>query len=154
MTSTLIMVPIDLCENMKKISPYLSFNGHCLEAMEFYRNCLGGDLHLQTVGDSPLSSSMPANMKDTIVHAVLRIRDLEIMGSDLAVDDGLQKGNSISIMLDCSSEKEIHDYYNKLAAGGDATHPVHISFWGALFGDLVDKFGNHWLLHFDSRLSN
>jgi PhnB protein len=23
------------------------------------------------------------------------------------------------------------------------------TFWGALFGDLIDKFGNRWLLHYD-----
>lgn len=136
---------------MKKITPYLSFNGRCREAMEFYQQCLGGELHMQTVGESPLSASMPANMKNTIVHASLRIREIEIMGSDMAGDHGLQKGNSISIMMDCSSEKEIHEFYSQLANGGEATHPVHVSFWGALFGDLVDKFGNHWLLHFDSR---
>lgn len=151
MTITLFSGPADLCERMKKIAPYLSFNGHCREAMEFYQQCLGGELHLQTVGDSPLSDSMPAHMKDTIVHALLRFRQMEIMGSDMAGENGLQKGNAISMMLDCSSENEIHEIYTKLAAGGEATHPVHVSFWGALFGDLVDKFGHHWLLHFDNR---
>ena len=136
---------------MKKITPYLSFNGQCRDAMEFYRECLGGELHLQTVGDSPLSDTMPEAMKNTIVHALLRIRDLEIMGSDLAGDHGVQRGNAVSIMLDCSSESEIQDFYHKLSTGGEATHPLHVSFWGALFGDLVDKFGNHWLLHFDNR---
>lgn len=153
MTGARISFPAELCKTMKKISPYLSFNGQCREAMEFYRDCLGGELHFQTVGDSPLSSSMPADMKDTIVHAQLSIRDINIMGSDLAGDHGIQKGNSVSIMLDCSSEKEINECYQQLAAGGEATHPVHVSFWGALFGDLVDKFGNHWLLHFDNRSS-
>lgn len=154
MTSPGINTPADLCASMKKLSPYLSFNGQCREAMEFYRDCLGGELHLQTVGDSPRSSSMPAHMKETIVHALLRIRDIEIMGSDMAGENGIQKGNSISIMLDCSSEKQLHDYYQQLSDGGEATHPIHLSFWGALFGDLVDKYGNHWLLHFDNRQTN
>lgn len=122
--------------------------------MEFYQRCLGGELHIQTVGDSPLSATMPANMKNKIVHALLRIREIEIMGTDMAGDQGIQNGNSISMMLDCSSENEIHKFYIQLAAGGEATHPVHLSFWGALFGDLVDKFGIHWMLHFDSRQSN
>lgn len=89
MTSTGFNPGTEICIRMKKITPYLSFNGQCRDAMEFYRECLGGELHLQTVGDSPLSDTMPEAMKNTIVHALLRIRDLEIMGSDLAGDHGV-----------------------------------------------------------------
>ena len=28
-------------------------------------------------------------------------------------------------------------------------HSLENTFWGALFGGLTDRFGNHWLLHFD-----
>jgi PhnB protein len=71
------------------------------------------------------------------------------MGSDMVSEQGLIKGNSVSLMLNCSSEEEVRACYDKLSAGGQATHPLHVTFWGALFGDLTDKFGNHWLLHFD-----
>jgi len=39
--------------------------------------------------------------------------------------------------------------YAKLSKGGKAEHPPQNTFWGALFGDLTDKYGNHWLLNFD-----
>lgn len=137
---------------MTRIHSYLTFNGNCREAMTFYQQCLGGRLEMQTIGDSPLSGKMPEEIKKNIVHSTL-IRDgLVIMGSDMVSEKGLVKGNSVSLMLDCSSEEEIRECYAKLAAGGEATHPLHISFWGALFGDLTDKYGNQWLLHFDSRL--
>jgi PhnB protein len=32
--------------------------------------------------------------------------------------------------------------------GGTADHPLENTFWGALFGGLTDKFGNHWLLNY------
>jgi PhnB protein len=64
-------------------------------------------------------------------------------------EKGLIKGTAVSLMLNCSSEEEIKDYYSKLSEGGEPTHPLEISFWGALFGDLTDKYGNQWLLHFD-----
>ena len=47
-----------------------------------------------------------------------------------------------------NSEEEIHRYYKKLSSGGNEDHPLENTFWGAVFGDLTDKFGNHWLLHF------
>ena len=72
------------------------------------------------------------------------------MASDMVGEKGLIKGNSVSLMLNCSNEKEIRNYYEKLSEGGEATHPLEKTFWGALFGDLVDKFGNHWLLHYQT----
>ncbi len=134
---------------MAVINSYLSFNGNCREAMTFYKDCLGGKLTLQTIGESPLADKMPPQMKESIVHATLIKGDLVLMASDMIGEKGLLKGNAVSLMLNCETEKEIKKYYAKLSAGGHATHPLQISFWGALFGDLTDKFGNQWLLHFD-----
>ena len=118
--------------------------------MTFYKDCIGGALVLQTVGESPLSEKMPEQMKDCILHATLTNGGVVIMASDMVAEKGLIKGNAVSLMLDCDSEEEIKATYNKLANGGQATHPLENSFWGALFGDLTDKYGNQWLLHYDN----
>lgn len=134
-----------------QINSYLTFNGNCREAMLFYRECLGGHLVLQTVGESPLAANMPAKMKNSILHATLTRGPLVMMASDMVGENGLVKGNAVSLMLQCCSEKEITEFYLKLSSGGEATHPLATSFWGALFGGLVDKYGHHWLLHFDKK---
>jgi PhnB protein len=134
---------------MTQINSYLTFNGNCSEAMTFYKDCLGGELSFQKIGESPLADKMPPKMKDCILHATLTNGALVIMASDMVGEKGLIKGTAVSLMLNCSSEKEIRDLYETLSAGGEQTHPLEVSFWGALFGDLTDKFGNHWLLHFD-----
>jgi PhnB protein len=117
--------------------------------MSFYRDCLGGELSFQTIGESPLASKMPPQMKDCILHATLVNKNLVLMGSDMVPENGLVKGNSVSLSLSCSSEKEIKAFYNSLSEGGKATHPLENTFWNAVFGDLTDKYGNHWLLSFD-----
>lgn len=134
---------------MTKIHTYLTFNGNCREAMVFYKECLGGDLQFQTVGASPLSEKMPRQMKDTILHATLTKGDMVLMGSDMVGEQGLIKGNSVSLVLYCNSEEEIRTSYAALSSGGQATHRLEDTFWGALFGDLTDKYGHQWLLHFD-----
>ena len=134
---------------MSLIQTYLTFNGNCREAMSFYQQCLGGELQLQTVGESPLADKLPPQMKDLILHGRLSNGNLVLMGSDMVSEDGLTKGNNVSLMLDCSSEEDIRRYYAALVTGGRATHTLEISFWGALFGDLIDKYGNQWLLHYD-----
>ncbi len=134
---------------MRGIKGYLSFNGNCREAMLFYKNCFGGKVYFQTIGDSPMAEKMPAKMKNCILHSTLVKKDFILMGTDLLGHTGLQKGNNIALMVHCSSEKEIKDYYIKLSEGGNQTQPLAISVWGALSGNLVDRYGNNWLLYFN-----
>ena len=92
---------------MTQINSYLTFNGNCREAMTFYKECLGGELTFQTVGESPLSNKMPKKMKDCIVHSTLTKSTLILMGSDMVNEKGLIRGNSVSLSLSCTSEEEI-----------------------------------------------
>lgn len=71
-----------------------------------------------------------------------------LMGSDLLGHQHLLKGNAVSLALMCSSEDEIRKWYGRLAAGGATTQPLETNHWGILLGELQDKYGNHWMLHF------
>lgn len=134
---------------MTQINSYLTFRGNCREAMNFYAACLGGELTLQTIGESPLADKMPPKMKDSILHGTLTKGNLVLMGSDMVGEKGLIRGNAVSLMLNCASEEETRACYASLSEGGEAVHPLENTFWGALFGGLTDQFGNHWLFHFD-----
>ena len=134
---------------MTQINSYLTFSGNCREAMTFYQKYLDDELVFQTVGESPLSDQMPKQMKDCILHATLTKGNLILMGSDMVPESGLVKGNSVSLSINCDSEEETKKLYKKLSKGGKADHPLEDTFWGALFGDLTDKFGNHWLLNYN-----
>src|ERR1700741_214920 len=122
------------------ISSYLTFNGNCREAMNFYKKCLGGELTFQTIGESPLSGRMPKEMKECILHAELTKGALSLLASDMVPQSGLIKGNAVSLSLNCRSEKEIKMCYKKLAEGGKATHAIEKTFFGALLGSLTDKY--------------
>ena len=39
---------------MLHCTPVLLFDGNCAEAMTFYHKCLGGELRLTKLGDSPM----------------------------------------------------------------------------------------------------
>lgn len=134
---------------MASIITYLTFNGNCREAMSFYKECLGGELSFQTVGESPMSEKLPDLMKDSIMHASLVKGDLVMMGSDMVPDSGLVKGNAVSLLINCISEEELRNFYEKLSRGGKKDHPIENTFWGALFGELTDKYQNHWMLSYE-----
>ena len=133
---------------MNRITAYLTFNGNCREAMLFYKETLGGELVLQTLGDTPEATELPALIRNQILQATLTNGQWVIMGSDLVDEKGLQKGNAVSLMLTCDSEQQALQLYEKLSSGGEATHPPVVNYWGSLFGNLTDKYGNNWMLLF------
>lgn len=136
---------------MTRLQPYLSFNGNCREAMQFYKSCIGGRLRFQTVGESPLAEGLPQKMKACILHATLNKGPLVLMGTDLLGEKGRVIGNTVALALVCNSEKELYRAYKKLAAGGRALQQPESTFFGSLVGSLCDRYGNNWLLQYDSK---
>jgi len=132
---------------MTQLNTYLTFNGNCRQAMDFYQQCLGGELVFQTIGESPLADKMPAQMKNCILHATLTHSGLILMGSDMS-PQGLTKGNTVSLMLNCSSDAEIEKFFTSLSAAGVIINPLEKTFWGGTIGNFTDKFGYPWILHF------
>lgn len=132
-----------------RINVYLTFKDNCEEAMNFYKDCLGGELTLNRVAGSPMEAHCPAEMKDKIMHANLIKDDLILMASDMLWPGELQHGNATALSLNCETEEEIRDYFSKLAEGGQITDPLKEQFWGAIFGMITDKYGVKWLFNYD-----
>ena len=136
---------------MTQISAYLNFNGNCREAMSFYKNCLGGELSLQTVEGSPMEAGCPSGVKHQILHSSLTKNGLILMGSDMVSPEGLRMGNNISLSLNCSSKEEITRFYKALSNGGKIIEPLRVQFWGAMFAVLKDKMGIIWMLNYNKK---
>lgn len=128
---------------MAQLNVYLTFNGNCREAMSFYQSCLGGDLDMQSVEDSPMAEQWPEAVQKNILHASLTNGQLVLSGSDMG-SEGLIKGTTISLALACSSEEEIESLFKNLSQQGKVTHPLH-KFYDGTIGALTDKYGMNWL---------
>lgn len=131
-----------------RINAYVRFNGNCREAMEFYRRALGGDLTLMTAGESSMAKQVPAEAQGKIVHSTLASGDLLLHGSDTFDGGEPAKGGAVALDMECDSEKELRESSSKLSAGGRVTLPVSQQFWGAVYGQLTDRFGIGWMLNF------
>lgn len=131
-----------------QIIGYINFPGNTREAMNFYKECLGGELTLMTIGGSPIEGHMPADRHNDILHSSLEKDGMSLLASDMMTKDEITVGNNVSLMLNCASEEETYRVYESLSAGGKATYPVKPAFWGGLFGNLVDKYGINWSIHF------
>jgi len=135
---------------MAKLNAYLKFKANCKEAMQFYQGCLGGELTMTKVGDSPAKDRMPAQMRDRIMHSQLTNGNIVLMGSDNLGQEGYKHGNTISLCLICESKEEIETLFLKLSVGGRVKHPLKEEFFGT-YGDLTDKYGFGWMFQFSPK---
>ncbi len=134
---------------MAEINAYLAFDGNCREAMTFYKDCLGGELFIQTVGETPMAAQLPPSAQKSVMHAKLSSGPLTLFASDMVSDEGAVQGNTVSLMLYCGSEEEIRTLFSKLSKGGKVGQPLADQFWGSIYGDFTDKFGMRWMLNYD-----
>lgn len=139
---------------MTTVNVYLTFDGDCKQAFDFYKSVFGGEYpYVGTFGEMPPQEGIPPvpdNMKDRIMHITLPIGDgTVIMGSDTGGEWGknFSKGNNFSISVNTDSIEEAKRIYNGLSVGGKLTMPMDKTFWGAYFGMLQDKFGINWMVN-------
>jgi PhnB protein len=136
---------------MAQVNPYINFNGKCREAMNFYKECIGGELLFLPVAGTPIEHHCPPAMNEHIAHSSLIKNDFVLMATDMTSPEGYKPGNNIAVSVNCSSEDEIHTFYSKLSKGGKIIDTLKDQFWGAKFGVIIDKFGICWMLSYDKK---
>ncbi|MES2775767.1 MAG: VOC family protein [Bacteroidota bacterium] len=129
---------------MPQLNAYLTFGGNCREAMNYYKDCLGGELTFMVVKDTPLAGQMPPQYHDQILHSVLKTDAFEIMATDMTPET-LTEGSSIHLCLVYNDETEARNMWEKLADGGNVKQPFSEMFFGWI-GTFTDKFGKHWII--------
>ena len=130
-----------------KLNPYLSFDGCCREAFEFYKKALGGQVtFMQTFGDSPMASSVPPEARDRIMHVTLQIGDQVLQGADAPPEQFTEPaGFCVATHFDDAAEAE--RVFNALAQNGMVQMPFQSTFWAKGFGMLIDQFGTPWIIN-------
>lgn len=141
---------------MTTVNIYLTFNGNCREAFEFYKAAFGGDFsYLGTYAEMPPSENHPNlhdSEKDKIMHVSLPVsEETALMGSDTseAFGEPVKTGTNFSVSINTDSTEEAEDLFNKLSKGGKVTMPLEKTFWSPSFGKFTDKFGIDWMISVD-----
>lgn len=130
------------------IITYLLFNGNCEEAMNFYKDALGGSIvFMQRYGDSPMPGG--PDEKDKIMHATMSLCGTNVMFSDAGGKRKMNFGDNFSMSVDCKTDEEIETLFKAMSEGGHITMPLQDTFWSAKFGMCTDKFGVKWMFNYD-----
>lgn len=135
---------------MNRLQPYINFNGRCKDAMLFYRSCLGGELQMQKISESPMAMQIPSAKAGYILHASLNTEQIQLMASDVNSEPFIA-GNNIQLSLECGTMKELENCFTSLKKGGKEITGLHQTFWGSYYGELQDPFGIRWMLHFSKK---
>ncbi len=134
---------------MAVVNPYVSFNGNCEEAFNFYKDVFGTEIQgLMRWSDNPDCGQMPADQQNQVMHTALPIGETVLMGSDSPMGP-VERGNAYNIAIGSTDLAETQRIFTGLSDGGNVTMPLQKTFWGANFGMLTDKFGVSWMINCD-----
>jgi len=134
---------------MKEIVPFLSFDGNCREAMEFYKECFGAELYLLPFSEVPgnvLSEGQKALHR--IMHSSLSKGSTFLMAADTMPGMPFQPGNNFAVAIHPESLEETERLFTALGEKGEVTMALQNTFWNARFGMLTDRFGIRWMFNF------
>ena len=133
---------------MLRSIPFLLFDGNCFEAMTFYHLCLGGELTLTKLGDSPMKAMFPPEKHGRVINANIKCGDIEISASDWMASPGFEplQGNTTAIFVIGNSYEELKPVFDKLKDGDKNTrlqelHPMPFG----LYGQFYDQYGVQWI---------
>lgn len=141
---------------MASVNVYLTYDGNCEEAFNFYKSVFGGEFtYVGRFKEMPPQEGqppLPDDMGNRIMHISLPVsKETSLMGSDTGGEwaSSYLQGNNFSISINAESKEEADRLYNGLSAGGQATMPMDKTFWGDYFGMFTDKFGINWMVSFN-----
>jgi PhnB protein len=139
---------------MTTINTYLTFNGNCREAFEFYRSVFGGEFSsISTFGEMPSHEGYKMSETDNnkIMHVTLPIsKETALMGSDTS--EHYKKatvGDNFSVSIHTYTKEEADRLFVRLSKNGKQSMHMENTFWGSYFGILTDRFGINWMVSVD-----
>lgn len=123
----------------QQLNPYITFNGNCAEAMDFYAAVLGGTVQKTSFRESGMDV-------DGIMHASVDTpTGFHLFASDFAQGMGTyQPGTNVQVSLSGDETDALKGYWNALSEGAQVVIPLQRQMWGDDYGQLVDRFGIIW----------
>ena len=132
--------------------PFLLFDGNCAGAMTFYHTCLGGNLILTKLSDTPMKDQFPIDKHNRLINAQLKSGDFEISGADWMASPSFdpKQGNTYAIFVIGQQYNELKIVFDKLAEGAEKERfqELHELPFG-IYGQFYDKYGVQWIFKGD-----
>ena len=128
------------------VQSYLTFNGRCEEAIEFYKKALGAKVEMMMrFKEAPGDHKCSPGSEEKIMHSSLRIGDTVVMASD-GMMQGKPEFKGFALTINAKDEGEAKRLFGALSDGGQVHQPLVSTFFSPCFGMLADRFGVGWMV--------
>jgi len=121
--------------------------------MTFYHECLGGELTLTKLGDTPMKAMFPPEKHARIINAHLKSGVIEISATDWMASPEFNpvQGNTYAIFVEGSAYGELKMVFDKLRDGDNSKRlqELHDMPFG-IYGQFYDKYGVQWIFRGDN----
>ncbi len=135
-------------------TPYLLFDGNCAEAMTFYHKCLGGELALTKLADTPMKDMFPPETHNRTINSRLKSGAIELSASDWMASPAFEPvlGNTFAIYVVGGAFEELQTVFDKLKEGASKEwfQELHDMPFGT-YGQFFDRFGIQWIFRGERR---
>lgn len=124
---------------------YISFPGTAREALGFYADVFGGELALHSYEDFGRTDGPPTAVAHGVLGGVVALA-----GSDAPAGEKTVRLEGVMLSLLGTAEPAVlHQWFDKLSAGGSVVDPLASKPWGATDGQVIDRHGLHWLIGYE-----
>ncbi|OUM45182.1 VOC family protein [Arthrobacter sedimenti] len=124
---------------------YISFPGTAREALGFYAEVFGGEVSLFTYKDFARTDGPPGAVAHGVLDGVVALAGADAAAGEKAIRcEGLMLS-----LLGTAKPSVLHQWFDKLTAGGTVVDPLAPKPWGASDGQVIDRHGLHWLIGYE-----
>jgi PhnB protein len=132
-------------------TPYLLLPGTAREALTFYGEVFGCTVRLNTFADFGRTDG-PA---DAIAHGHLTDGPVALFAADAAGGEKAFRSEGLMLsLLGTASPSALRSWFSRLSEGGRVVDDLQPRPWGASDGQVVDRYGLHWLVGFEGEDSD
>ncbi len=132
-------------------APYVHFPGTAREALTFYGDVFGCAVQLHTFAEFRRADG-PA---DAIAHGYLNGGPVALFGADVSRDEPPLRSEGLMLaLLGTAAPSTLRNWFSRLSEGGRVVDDLQARPWGASDGQVIDRYGLHWLIGFEGNESD
>lgn len=127
-------------------TPYIQFDGDAREALSFYATVFGGAAQLHTFAEFGRSDGPP----EAIAHGYLVDSPVAMYAADVGNEGSPFRAQGMMFsLLGTAPATTLRQWFGSLATDGEVVEDLRERTWGASDGQVIDRFGLHWLIGFE-----
>ncbi len=134
---------------MQAFHPYITFDGNCEEALNFYAGCLGGKIIYMQYYDEAAAFGSEA-FRSKVMHSEFKAGPVHFMACDRSSDQRVHFGTNLTLYISFDTREEQERTFGQLSRGGKIQLAPEETIYGATVGVLTDPFGIHWMLVYNA----